>query len=53
MKIHALVLAFCIALPALAQAKGVPYAVGSFEKAQQSAKQDASKHVLVFYTHEL
>ena len=34
------------------QAKGVPFAMESFQKAQQAVKQDASRHVLVFYTSE-
>jgi hypothetical protein len=34
------------------QAKGVPFAMESFQKAQQAVKHDASRHVLVFYTSE-
>jgi hypothetical protein len=52
MKRYALLLALCF-VSALAQAKGVPFAVESFQKAQQIAKQASGKHVLVFYTHEL
>jgi hypothetical protein len=47
----AAVIALCLAAAA-AQAKGLPYAVESLQKAQQIAKQGASKHVLVFYTSE-
>ena len=43
--------ALCLA-SACVQAKGVPFAVESFQKAQQAVKQDASRHVLVFYTSE-
>ena len=39
-------------LSAAAQAGGLPFAVESFQKAQSLAKQDSSKHVLVFYTSE-
>jgi len=46
---YALLVAFCLASP-LAQAKGVPFAVGSLQEAQQISKQDRSRHVLVFYT---
>ena len=46
-----LVIALFLAAAA-AQAKGLPYALESLQKAQQIAKQDASKHVLVFYTSE-
>jgi hypothetical protein len=42
-----LVLMCCIS--ALAQAKGVPFAVESFGKAQELSK-SGSKHTLVFYT---
>jgi hypothetical protein len=49
---YALLIALCLA-SAMAQAKGVPFAVPSFEKAQQIAKQAGDRHVLVFYTHEL
>jgi hypothetical protein len=47
----ALFAALCLA-SALAQAKGVPFALESLQKAQQVSKHDASKHVLVFYTSE-
>jgi hypothetical protein len=40
------------AFAALAHAKGVPFAVESLEKAQQIARQDSAKHVLVFFTSE-
>jgi hypothetical protein len=52
MKRYALLIALCLA-SALAHAKGVPFAVDSFQKAQSIAKQDKGRHVLVFYTHEL
>ena len=38
------------ALSSVAQAYGLPYAVDSLEKAQALAKQNTSRHVLVFYT---
>jgi hypothetical protein len=47
--IVAIALGLCAAV---AQAKGVPFAVGSLEHAQQVAKQESSKHVLVFFTSE-
>ena len=47
----AVVIALFLAAAA-AHAKGLPYALESLQKAQQIAKQDASKHVLVFYTSE-
>ncbi|MGQ0749962.1 MAG: hypothetical protein ACT4PS_05450 [Betaproteobacteria bacterium] len=50
MKRLAVLIALCLA-SALAQAKGVPYAVDSLQKAQTTAKQGA-RHVLVFYTSE-
>ena len=34
----------------LAQAYGLPYAVDSLKKAQAQSQQNASLHVLVFYT---
>lgn len=34
------------------QAKGVPFAVPTLDEAQQTARKDDSKHVLVFYTSE-
>ena len=51
MKRYALLIALCLA-SAVANAKGLPYAVDSLQKAQQAAKQDSSKHVLVFYSSE-
>jgi hypothetical protein len=39
-----------LAWSGLAQAYGLPYAVDSFKKAQALSQQDASRHVLVFYT---
>jgi len=47
-------LAILIALScisAFAQAKGVPFAVESFDKAQELSKSGA-KHTLVFYTSD-
>lgn len=52
MKRYALLVALCLA-SAIAQAKGVPFAVESFEKAQATAQKATNRHVLVFYTHEL
>jgi hypothetical protein len=51
MKRFALFVALCLAAAA-GYAKGVPFALESLEKAQQVSRQDASKHVLVFYTSE-
>lgn len=51
MKRWVVLLALCL-VGTVAQAKGVPFAVGSLQQAQALAKQDASKHLLVFYTHE-
>jgi hypothetical protein len=51
MKRFILLIALCLASAGV-QAKGVPFAVESFQKAQQAVKQDASRHVLVFYTSE-
>jgi hypothetical protein len=39
-----------LAWSGLAQAYGLPYAVDSFKKAQALSQQNASRHVLVFYT---
>ncbi len=50
MKRLALLVVMCC-LSALAQAKGVPFAVESFGKAQELSK-SGSKHTLVFYTAE-
>ena len=35
-----------------AHAAGLPFAVDSLQEAQDVARQDGSKHVLVFYTSE-
>jgi len=51
MKRFLLLAALCLASLGV-QAKGVPFAMESFQKAQQVVKQDASRHVLVFYTSE-
>ena len=51
MKRLILLAALCVA-SAVAQAKGLPYAVESLQKAQQLSKQSPSRHVLVFYTSE-
>jgi hypothetical protein len=50
MKRFAILIALCC-MSALAQAKGVPFAVESFGKAQELSK-SGSKHTLVFYTAE-
>ena len=50
MKRFALLVVMCC-ISALAQAKGVPFAVESFGKAQELSK-SGSKHTLVFYTSE-
>lgn len=39
-----------LALSGFAHGYGLPFAVDSLEKAQAQAKQNASRHVLVFYT---
>ena len=39
-----------LAWSGLAQTSGLPYAVDSFKKAQALSQQNASMHVLVFYT---
>ena len=39
-----------LALSGIAHGYGLPYAVDSLEKAQAQVKQNASSHVLVFYT---
>ena len=51
MKRYLVLAALCLASAGV-QAKGVSYAVESFPKAQQMAKQDAARHVLVFYSSE-
>ena len=51
MKRLALMVALCL-VSAVAQAKGVPFAVESLQKAQELVKKDASKHLLIFYTSE-
>lgn len=51
MKRFALMVALCL-VSAVAQAKGVPFAVESLQKAQEIAKKDPSRHLLIFYTHE-
>jgi hypothetical protein len=48
MKRFAILVALCC-ISVLAQAKGVPFAVESFGKAQELSK-SGSKHTLVFYT---
>lgn len=47
-----LLLIATVAFSAIAQAGGLPYAVESFSKAQAISKEDAARHVLVFYTSE-
>lgn len=39
-----------LALNGIAHGYGLPYAVDSLQKAQAQAKQNTSRHVLVFYT---
>lgn len=39
-----------LALSSFAHGYGLPYAVDSLQKAQAQARQDTSRHVLVFYT---
>jgi hypothetical protein len=39
-----------LALSGIAHGYGLPYAVDSLQKAQAQARQNASRHVLVFYT---
>ena len=51
MKRLLVLIALCLASAGV-QAKGVPFAMDSFQKAQQAVKQDASRHVLVFYTSD-
>ncbi len=51
MRRYVLLAALCLA-SACVQAKGVPFAVESLQKAQQMAKQDTARHVLVFYSSE-
>jgi hypothetical protein len=51
MKRFALMAALCL-VSAVAQAKGVPFAVEPLQKAQELVKKDSSKHLLIFYTHE-
>ena len=51
MKRFLVLVALCLASVGV-QAKGVPFAVKSLGEAQQAVKQDASRHVLVFYTSE-
>ena len=51
MKLVVLLIA-ALVLSATAQAAGLPFAVESLQKAQALAKEDSSKHVLVFYTSE-
>lgn len=51
MKRFALMVVLCL-MSAVAQAKGVPFAVESLQKAQALAKKDSSKHMLIFYTSE-
>ncbi len=42
--------ALVLGLSNFAHGYGLPYAVDSLEKAQAQAKQNTSRHVLVFYT---
>jgi hypothetical protein len=43
-------LILAIAFGSAAYGAGLPFAVGSLDKAKEIAKQDTSKHVLIFYT---
>ena len=43
-----LILAFAFATAAYGA--GLPFATGSLDKAKETAKQDTSRHVLIFYT---
>ena len=43
-------LILAIAFGSAAYGAGLPFATGSLDKAKEIAKQDASRHVLVFYT---
>jgi hypothetical protein len=45
-----LFLILALAFGTAAHGAGLPFAVGSLEKAKEVAKQDASKHVLIFYS---
>lgn len=46
-------MAFVLCVSAgLTHAKGVPFAVKSLAEAETMARQDAQKHVLVFFTSE-
>jgi len=45
-------LLFMCCVTAYSHAKGVPFAVESFQKAQALAAQSGAKHTLVFYTSE-
>ena len=49
---HWLFAIFLCVAAGVADAKGVPFAVKSLEQAETIARQDASKHVLIFFTHE-
>ncbi len=42
--------ALILGLSGFAHGYGLPFAVDSLEKAQAQARQNASRHVLVFYT---
>lgn len=42
--------AVLLAMSGFAHAYGLPYAVDSLQKAQAQARQNTSRHVLVFYT---
>jgi len=45
-------LLFMCCVTAYSHAKGVPFAVESFQKAQALTAQSGAKHTLVFYTSE-
>ena len=45
-----IIASLALAMSGLAQASGLTYAVDSLQKAQSLTQQNASRHVLVFYT---
>ena len=46
----ALALLLSLALGTGANAAGLPFAIGSLDKAKQTVKQERGKHVLIFYS---
>jgi hypothetical protein len=47
-----LVALFLCLISATAAAKGLTFALPSLEQAEDVVRQDARKHVMVFFTHE-